>query len=332
MTQMTKADEKDGEMNGRSLLENLNSDVELYHKKVLLKRMIERNLEKERETQENVIPHEESKDAGEEMEGVQDATVPAEEVKEISREINDISEEVTTIKNTAEEAVKAASKADEDKHAADKHAAGNKEADDENADNQNGNENENGNNGNENVNADSQTPADQPHSSSDYKKRRGVTIPWSKTEDDAIVYYKEEMKYSWKRIEELLKHRHSWQAIQMRYLRNHKSRNEEWSRYMEIKLINNIRKDWENRWRRISADLGKDFSVERCMNKNIEICKKMEIPYYSSVFENKDITQGYENPFHDIKDPEQHKKLMLVYMGLDSISYEDAEEPGAKEE
>lgn len=148
---------------------------------------------------------------------------------------------------------------------------------------------------------------------------------WTKAEDDAIVYYKEEMKYSWKKIEELLEKKHSWQAIQMRYLRNHKSRNDEWSRYMEIKLINAIRKDWENRWKRISADLGRDFGTERCTTKNIEICKKMELPYYNNVFKNKEVTVGYKNQFNDIKDAEAHKKLMLVYMGLDSITYEDSD-------
>lgn len=148
-------------------------------------------------------------------------------------------------------------------------------------------------------------------------------LSWTKAEDDAIVYYKEEMKYSWRKIEELLEKKHSWQAIQMRYLRNHKSRNDEWSRFMEIKLINLIRKDWENRWKRIGADLGRDFSAERCITKNIEICKKMELPYYSNVFKNKEIAAGYKNQFNDIKDAEAHKKLMLVYMGLDSISYED---------
>lgn len=148
---------------------------------------------------------------------------------------------------------------------------------------------------------------------------------WTKAEDDAIVYYKEEMKYSWKKIEELLEQQHSWQAIQMRYLRNHKSRNDEWSRFMEIRLINLIRKDWENRWKRISAELGKDFGPERCITKNIEICKKMELPYFSNVFTNKDITSGYKNQFNDIKDAEAHKKLMLVYMGLDSITYEDSD-------
>ncbi|GMM29567.1 hypothetical protein DAMA08_023120 [Martiniozyma asiatica (nom. inval.)] len=149
---------------------------------------------------------------------------------------------------------------------------------------------------------------------------------WTRAEDEAIVYYKEEMKYSWKKIEQELAGRHSWQAIQMRYLRNHKSRNDEWSRFMEIKLINAIRKDWENRWKRIGQELGRDFGAERCITKNMEICKKMEMPYYSQVFQNKEITTGYKNPFNDIKDAEAHKKLMLVYMGLDAISYEDSDD------
>lgn len=169
---------------------------------------------------------------------------------------------------------------------------------------------------------------DNEHNSRGSKRRkfntRNVT-EWTKAEDDAIVYYKEEMKYSWKRIEALLEHKHSWQAIQMRYLRNHKSRNDEWSRFMEVKLINAIRKDWETRWKRIGSELGRDFTPERCINKNIEICKKMELPYYHQVFNNKDILQGYKNQFNDIKEPEAHKKLLLVYMGLDSITYEDSD-------
>ncbi|KAG7755060.1 hypothetical protein KL931_005035 [Ogataea haglerorum] len=148
---------------------------------------------------------------------------------------------------------------------------------------------------------------------------------WTKAEDDAIVYYKEEMKYSWKEIEKMLNGRHSWQAIQMRYLRNHKSRNDSWSRFMELRLVNAIRKDWENRWKRISKDLGNDLTVERCIMKNIELCKKMDDPIFGKMFSNKEITLGYGNPNNDIKDEESHRKLMLVYMGLDSISYESDE-------
>ncbi|KAG7906063.1 hypothetical protein KL906_004842 [Ogataea polymorpha] len=158
---------------------------------------------------------------------------------------------------------------------------------------------------------------------------------WTKAEDEAIVYYKEEMKYSWKEIEKMLNGRHSWQAIQMRYLRNHKSRNDSWSRFMELRLVNAIRKDWENRWKRISKDLGNDLTVERCVMKNIELCKKMDDPIFGKMFSNKEITQGYENPNNDIKDEESHRKLMLVYMGLDSISYEsdEGEQPeGATDE
>ncbi|KAH3669332.1 hypothetical protein OGAPHI_001453 [Ogataea philodendri] len=148
---------------------------------------------------------------------------------------------------------------------------------------------------------------------------------WTKAEDDAIIYYKEEMKYSWKEIEKILKNRHSWQAIQMRYLRNHKSKSDSWSRFMELRLINAIRKDWEGRWKRISKDLGNDLTVDRCLMKNVELCKKMDDPIFGKIFSNKEITQGYSNPNSDIKDEDSHRKLMLVYMGLDSISYESDE-------
>lgn len=169
--------------------------------------------------------------------------------------------------------------------------------------------------------------SESSQSSPSKRRKRGSTTPWTKTEDDAVVYYKEEMLYSWKRIEELLEHRHSWQAIQMRYLRNHKSRNEEWSRYMEIKLVNAVRKDWENRWKRIAEELGNDFSPERCFTKNVEVCQKMERPYFATMFENKEVLAGYHNPFHDIKDPEAHKRLMMVYMGIDNISSTNPADP-----
>ncbi|VEU22596.1 DEKNAAC103373 [Brettanomyces naardenensis] len=294
--------DSDGNEGGRSLLENLNSDIELYHKKVQLKRKIENSLAKEKEIQENLIREAENSDfplhkkekakegAEEETKDVEKSGVGPDGGREDGRE-----EEVEV------------------------------EVDEETADDKKDDVSTNGGIAEEVLESPNSSSTENDHK----RRRRGTTIPWNKTEDDAIVYYKEEMKYSWKRIEELLKGRHSWQAIQMRYLRNHKSRNEEWSRYMEIKLINHIRKDWENRWKRISQELGKDFSVERCVNKNVEICKKMEMPYYASVFENKEITAGYDNPFHDIKDPEQHKKLMLVYMGLDSISYEDSDNEAA---
>lgn len=181
------------------------------------------------------------------------------------------------------------------------------------------------------VNLNKKKRAEGEESPAPVVKRRRPTkgkkaYPWTKAEDEAIVYYKEDQKYSWKKIEEQLDFRHTWQAIQMRYLRNHKSRNEEWSRFMEVKLINAIRRDWESRWKRIGLDLGKDFSSERCIQKNMELCKRMEMEYVKTIFENKEIKTGYSNPFNDIKDPEAHKKLMLVYMGLDSITYEDSDE------
>lgn len=319
MTTNNSKEKKSTEEGGRSLLDTLNSDIELYHKKVQLKRKIERNLAKERQIQEDLMREaEESESANKE--------------KEADKETEDAgkadADGVVTKQTVGEdkEATSSTSKDDEESEKVSRQSVpakrkrshseldGNDEAKDSD------------------ESFKENTPKKQKSTRFTHRKRRGNTVPWTKTEDDAIVYYKEEMRYSWKRIEELLKHRHSWQAIQMRYLRNHKSRNEEWSRYMEIKLINYVRKDWENRWKRISEALGNNFSVERCVNKNVEICKKMEMPYFASVFNNKQVTAGYENPYHDIKDAEQHKKLLLVYMGLDSITYDDTDDENEAED
>ncbi|OWB78996.1 hypothetical protein B5S32_g3205 [[Candida] boidinii] len=156
---------------------------------------------------------------------------------------------------------------------------------------------------------------------------------WTREEDQLIIYYKEEMKLSWKSIAQLIGKRHSWQAIQMRYLRSHKSRNDSWTRHDEIRLINAIRRDWENRWRRISADLGPSFNSPRCISKATELCRHIDDERISKIFEIKEVnnyarsnnTEDFIKAC-DIKDTETHKKLMLVYMGLDAISYESDEE------
>ncbi|GME95939.1 unnamed protein product [Ambrosiozyma monospora] len=127
---------------------------------------------------------------------------------------------------------------------------------------------------------------------------------------------------SWRTIASKLEGRHSWQAIQMRYLRTHKSRGDSWSRFMEIRLIQAVKKDWEQRWKRISDELGKNFSMERCFNKNLDLCQKIDTPYVSKMFENQEVLRNYVLDKHDIRDAETHKKLLMIYNGLDSITYD----------
>ncbi|GMG32560.1 unnamed protein product [Ambrosiozyma monospora] len=154
------------------------------------------------------------------------------------------------------------------------------------------------------------------------KSRAPVNNGWTAEDDELIIRCKEVENLSWRKIASKLEGRHSWQAIQMRYLRTHKSRGDSWSRFMEIRLIQAVKKDWEQRWKRISDDLGKNFSMERCFNKNLDMCQKIDTPYVSKMFENQEVLRNYVLDKHDIRDAESHKKLLMIYNGLDSITYD----------
>ncbi|CDK29061.1 unnamed protein product [Kuraishia capsulata CBS 1993] len=144
-------------------------------------------------------------------------------------------------------------------------------------------------------------------------RRTGLST-WTPEEDELLVHYKEELNFSWKYIARLIGKTHSWQAVQMRYLRTHKPRNEVWTPADEARLVYMIKRDWDTRWKRISSDLGPAFNFERCRDKARELCNDMDSERQASLFQS-----------------DSDKKLMLVYMGLDSISYESDEESGEGE-
>ncbi|ODV98260.1 hypothetical protein PACTADRAFT_48054 [Pachysolen tannophilus NRRL Y-2460] len=117
---------------------------------------------------------------------------------------------------------------------------------------------------------------------------------WTKEEDDLIIFQKEALKKSWKDIELLLDRKHSWQAIQMRYLRCHKQRNNEWSDFDEQRLLDKISEDYENRFKRLAVELGPSFNSERIYAKINELAKSEgNVPrlikvYYDTADEDED--------------------------------------------
>ncbi|ODQ82069.1 hypothetical protein BABINDRAFT_160266 [Babjeviella inositovora NRRL Y-12698] len=90
---------------------------------------------------------------------------------------------------------------------------------------------------------------------------------WTPEDDSSIIYYKEVLNYSWKDISRIIASRHTWQAIQMRYLRCLKDRNASWSAEEETRLMLALEQDWDARWKRVSVALGPAFTVERCLSK-----------------------------------------------------------------
>lgn len=105
----------------------------------------------------------------------------------------------------------------------------------------------------------------------------GKTLKWTTVDDDAIIFYKETLNYSWKDIARLISLRHTWQAIQMRYLRCLKDRNAAWTPAEEEKLHAALLGDWEARWKRVLVALGPAFTVERCMNKVQDMVGKLDL-------------------------------------------------------
>jgi hypothetical protein len=108
-------------------------------------------------------------------------------------------------------------------------------------------------------------------SSSRSNKSSAAASRWTYQDDLLIAHLKEVKKCSWREIAEAIHRRHTWQAIQMRYLRSLKSRNNpftpEEDQKFEIALIN----DWKTRWKRISADMGPAFSEDRCARRALQM-------------------------------------------------------------
>lgn len=84
---------------------------------------------------------------------------------------------------------------------------------------------------------------------------------WTQEEDDLIIYQKEFLEKSWKDIALLLDSKHSWQSIQMRYLRRHKSRSSLWRDEDVEQLLERIQDDFDNRVKRLLLEMGPSFSA-----------------------------------------------------------------------
>lgn len=136
------------------------------------------------------------------------------------------------------------------------------------------------------------------------KKIRQVnTHRWTPEEDNLIIRYKEERNMPWKRIASLLGGHRTWQAVQMRYLRTHKLRESPWSSKDLEYLVDSLKQDWEGRWKRVAKNLGPTFSPQKCCDQIKSICIDEQDELHFS--QNGDL-----------------KKLMMVYLGLESITYD----------
>lgn len=94
---------------------------------------------------------------------------------------------------------------------------------------------------------------------------------WTQTDDRLILYLKEIEGLTWKESALMIRYRHSWQAVQMRYLRTLCRLTEQWSKKDTEKLQTIISRDWAGRWKRIATEMGPQFPVERCYRQMKEL-------------------------------------------------------------
>lgn len=93
----------------------------------------------------------------------------------------------------------------------------------------------------------------------------GVKRPvrWTPVDDRLILYLKEIEGLTWKESALMIRYRHSWQAVQMRYLRTLCRLTGKWTPEETAQLQSIVARDWAGRWKRIATEMGPQFPVER---------------------------------------------------------------------
>lgn len=88
-------------------------------------------------------------------------------------------------------------------------------------------------------------------------------VRWTPCDDRLIMYLKEIEGLTWKESALMIRYRHSWQAVQMRYLRTLCRLTGKWTKQETDKLKSVVARDWAGRWRRIATEMGPQFPAER---------------------------------------------------------------------
>ncbi|KAG5367758.1 hypothetical protein CJU90_4064 [Yarrowia sp. C11] len=88
-------------------------------------------------------------------------------------------------------------------------------------------------------------------------------VRWTPCDDRLILYLKEIEGLTWKESALMIRYRHSWQAVQMRYLRTLCRLTGKWTKQETDRLESIVARDWAGRWKRIATEMGPQFPVER---------------------------------------------------------------------
>lgn len=86
---------------------------------------------------------------------------------------------------------------------------------------------------------------------------------WTESDDDKVAFLREYGNLRWFEVTELLNGRHTPQAVQMRYLRSLKRRNDQLTPEEREKFEKIVTEDYENRFKRIATQMGPSFTAVR---------------------------------------------------------------------
>lgn len=97
---------------------------------------------------------------------------------------------------------------------------------------------------------------------SERDRKEGIR-KWTQSDDDKVAFLREYGNLKWHEVTEFINGRHTPQAVQMRYLRSLKRRNDTLTDTEKAKLCKLVVEDYENKFKRISTQMGPSFTPVR---------------------------------------------------------------------
>lgn len=92
---------------------------------------------------------------------------------------------------------------------------------------------------------------------------RSMPRRWTDSDDDKVAFLREYGNLKWHEVTEFINGRHTPQAVQMRYLRSLKRRNDKLTPEESTKLRRLVVEDYESRFKRLSTAMGPSFTPVR---------------------------------------------------------------------
>lgn len=121
-------------------------------------------------------------------------------------------------------------------------------------------------------------------------RKEKATRHWTASDDDKVAFLREYGNLKWHEVTEFLNGRHTPQAVQMRYLRSLKRRNDGLCDAEKAKLKRIVEEDYEGRFKRIATQMGPSFTPIRLIKIFMQECGMSELLKHDKVWTREEIT------------------------------------------